>query len=378
MNIRSSSLAAALFVAAISPPPLDAQFEPADYVPSATIWELDTEYLHATDINRLAATLVGRFQAFGLDWSTSLGRTRLNVDYAPVRSADVIGRFKKLSRNNTSVQIQGSRSILPYTDFWLSAGFYDGFTNHNSLWLDEYYRQQFSRFDGYVAASPRGYNAGAGLVHDFGRWPGVLGVAVNFSQDDVAPGYDRPLFQELERGRERLFAGGLTLSLESVPLARVRLRHELRLSDVTDRDLRISYRGNLNVALAEAWVVRAELAYTGEPSRSADQADFHAESVALTLERDWSQRWFLSAHVRGYRDNGQIETSILVSAGPPPLETSQWGIALRHRGDRWTWKLGAASYRTRFDEIASPIRPFGNLYRDRDWALLDSTFGLTF
>ena len=125
-------------------------------------------------------------------------------------------------------------------------------------------------------------------------------------------------------------------------------------------------------------MARAEATYTAEASRNPDQSDFHAESLALTLERDWNELWFLSAHVRGYQDNGQIETSILVSTGPPPLTTTQWGIALRRKGERWSWKLGGAIYQTRFDEIASPIRPFGNLYRDRDWVLLDSTFSLSF
>lgn len=376
LPLATTSLLGLLFT--LSASGLRGQTDESSFNPPNSRWELDVENLHSPDISLLSSLLLNRLESGSLTWDNTIGHTLFDVDYQPFSSADVIGQPRHLIDSNLTGQIQLSHAPDLFTEYWISAGAYDGFTNHNSIWLDEYYRQQFSRFDGYIPASPWGFNASTGLVRDFGRWPGVVGASVSFSQDDVAPGYERPLFQDLERGRERLFTAGLNLSLETVPFARVRLRHELGISDVTDRDPRFNYRGNLNFALNETWVARGESTFTLESSRNAGQTDFHAGSLAVTLERDWDQTWFLSAHARGYRDNGQIETSILVSASPPPLETTEWGLTLRHRGDRWSWKLGAAIYQTRFEEIDSPIRPFGNLYRDRDWVLLDSTLSITY
>ena len=248
MNFLPSNAVAGLLCAALSLTPLMAQPETELPVPesSSQRWELDAENLHASDINLLSSSLLGRFSTGVVEWSSITGYNRLDVDYQPVSSADVIGQPNNLSESNQSGQIQASLSTSASTEYWLSAGFYEGFTNHNSLWLDEYYRQQFSRFEGYLPSSPQGQNIGTGWVHDFGKWPGVLGVAISYGQDDVAPGYDRPLFQALERGRERLYTSGLTLSIESVPFNHVRVRHELNLNDVSDRDLRLSYRGSLN------------------------------------------------------------------------------------------------------------------------------------
>ena len=69
---------------------------------------------------------------------------------------------------------------------------------------------------------------------------------------------------------------------------------------------------------------------------------------------------------------------ILVSSGPPPLDTSHLGLTLRHQGERSSWKLSVAAYDSDFDEIDSPILPFGNLYRDRDWLLASASYNHTF
>lgn len=341
-------------------------------------WEIDSEGLFSSDVDIFSTTLNYSQDNDRNNWSVIAIQSLLNIAYEPFATADIIGFARELTESNTALQFAVTKSPSPFLKFQISAGGYHGFSDHSSRWLDEYYQQQFSAFAGYKQANPWGYNAGINIQWETTSLFGIVGAAATFQQDDVAPGYDRPLFQALERGRERLLTGAITLSSEQIVTRRARVRHEVQVTSTTDREVRIGYRGNLNLALGEYWVARAEAAFTYEESSFASQPDFEAHSFGLNLERDWDERWFLGVHARTYEDNGQIETSILVSSGPPPLTTDQFGVSLRWQHERWSSKLSASSYRTRFDEVASDIRPFGNLYRDRNWVLIESTLRLQF
>jgi len=227
--------------------------------------------------------------------------------------------------------------------------------------------------EGYVEADPWGYNLSSGATWDTRSSFGILGATVAFQQDDVAPGYDRPLFQPLERGRERLYTGSLLLEQESILSKRARARHQLQFTKTTDRELRYRYAGYLNFAVSENWVIRGEAAATFEEVAAVGEEDFESVSAGLITEYDWAEKWYIGANIRRYEDTGQIETSILVSAGPPPLVTEHFGVFFRYQGEASAFKISVASYRTRFDAIDSPIRPFGNLYKDRDWLLASAS-----
>ena len=341
-------------------------------------YSANADVLTSSDISLYAFGLQRNqdFTASGLDLLVSYGV--IDIDYEPFPEADVIGRPTHLRETSPSAQVTVNLNPSSFIEYQLSGGGYQGFSDHNSLWLDEYYHQQFSGLEGYEEADPWGYNVSSGFTWDTTSIFGILSATVIFQQDDVAPGYDRPLFQPLERGRERLKTNSLLLEQESVLTPTTRVRHQLQLTKTTDRELRYRYNGNLNVALSENWVARLEGAYTFEAVDELGESNFKSHSVGWVVERDWDQIWFLSFTGRRYSDNGQIETSILVSAGPPPLDTDHFGIALRHQGESGSWKLSLASYQTRYDEIDSPIRPFGNLYQDRDWLLASASYNHAF
>ena len=333
--------------------------------------EFDFEVLRATDIALFSSTFSYRDTTPNADWNVALLYSLTQVDYEPFSLADVIGRPTRLEEQNHGLQLSKSFVRSPFLTYQLSGGGYGGFTDHTSLWLDEYYRQQFSGLDGYEIANPWGYNFSSGVIWDTrSRW-GIIGASTTFQQDDVAPGYDRPLFQELERGRARLHTGAFIVTIENVLTRHMRSLSEFQVSGTTDRELRFNYRSFVNTALGEHWVVRTEGAYTSEATSMEGERDFHAHSYGLTVEYDWNEKLFVGFHGRRYRDNGQIETSILVSSGPPPLETEQYGGSVRWQGERFSGKIGVAAYRTRFGEVETLIRPFGNLYRNRSWVLVD-------
>ena len=143
---------------------------------------------------------------------------------------------------------------------------------------------------------------------------------------------------------------------ESIISKKARMRNHVQLTQTTDRELRYRYSGNLNLAPAENLVIRIEGAATFEAVEAEEESDFSSYSEGITVEYDWDHKWFLGVTGRKYKDNGQIETSILISSGPPPLETSHLGIALRHQTDNISWKISLATYHSRFDEVDSTLR----------------------
>jgi len=377
-------------IRASAPPPFQQMDEPEDNLayttdgdappprPKGIAYTARFESLYSSDIFLFSADVLRRQAQESGYWDMWFSYGRIHIDYEPVPEADVIGEANRLEEPNAAFQLTKRFFRTPFLEFQISGGGYYGFTDPNSLWLDEYYRQQFSGLDGYVEAEPWGINLAAGFKWDSRSAAGILGLAAAFQQDDVAPGYDRPLFQPLERGEDRLYTGSLLFEQESIITRMVRVRNQFQLTQTTDRELRYSYNGNLNLAPVENWVIRLEGAATYEAVTEESESDFRSYSGGVTVEYDWDERWYLGLTGRKYRDNGQIETSILVSSGPPALETTHLGLSLRHQGEYSSWSLSLASYSTKYDEIDSPIRPFGNLYRDRDWISAAASFNHLF
>lgn len=353
------------------PPPAPLALDPVEYI-------VNSEVLHSSDISLQSLSILRRHSQKRWEWDLNMNFRRIDVDYEPFSDADIIGKQTRLLESNGSLQVSARYARSPILQYRFSGGGYYGFSDHRSLWLDEYYRQQFSGLSGYEYANPWGVNLSGGVQWDTLSSFGLLGMTLVAQQDDVAPGYDRPLFQELERGRQRLNTGSLLLEQESIISKNARMRHQASVTRTTDRQLRYRYSGYLNYSLSEHWVIRTEGTATFEATAAEGESDFHSYSAGITVERDWDQRLFVSLAGRKYEDNGQIETSILVSSGPPPLETTHLGATLRWQGERNAYKVSLASYRSRFDEVDSPIRPFGNLYKDRDWLLISLSFNRSF
>ena len=362
-------------------PPLSEKLSPESFSissPKGISYTAGVDWLNSSDVSLLTTNFQRRKTSINSEWELNFGYGHIDLVYEPVPEADVIGKPNKLEEGSLTTQYGYTVTMSSSFEVQLGGGAYKGFTDHGSLWLDEYYRQQFSGLEGYVDADPWGFNLLGGLTWDTQAAPGLITASLILAQDDVAPGYDRPLFQPLERGRETLHTGSLLLQQESVLTKTTRIQNQLQFTRTTDRGFRYLYGGFLNQAIGENWVLRAEGAYTYESVEDQDEFDFESHSVGVTLEYDWDQEWFLGFTGRRYSDNGQIETSILISAGPPPLETEHLGITLRRQGENSAWKISVATYSSKFDEVETTIRPFGNLYQNRDWFLLSSSYNFEF
>ncbi len=341
------------------------------------VMEANSEALWASGVTLTESSL-------GYRQTQRKSQLTLNVSYSTIDLAyqpadfDIISRPAGLSTHRIAAQIGLKQKLTSSLVAIGTGGFYDGYANYRTLWLDEYYRQYYSDVAGYNKSHPAGYNFSTGIRWEYQPASGFLQVDAIYSRDNVPSGYEivvRPPPQigtELVRSADRLETAGARLSLENVLTRRVRILNEFQMADTTDRDPRFSYQGSLNWAVAERWVLRSVLGL------SKEDPNFHSFSFASTLEYDWEQKWFVSLFGRYYKDNGEIDNPQLFNIAAPALETFQVGAGLRWQGDRWSFKLVAGPYFTRYASVEADVKPFEKLYRGRAWGLAQASLAFSF
>ena len=338
--------------------------------------EPSVEVLWSSDIILVESNFDYRVTGPHADFRLGVSYGIIDIDYEPFAAADIVGFPTHLSEGRPSLLLSYSRNLSSTLTLSATAGGYKGFTDHRSLWLDEYYRQQFSGIEGYLAADPRGINFSLGLRWEYLPNNGFIEVTGSYSEDYISPGYERVLFEPLFRGIDFLKSSSVEVNFENVLTPRLRSLQQFQFIDTTSRELRFSYQGSVNWAIKESWVLRTVGGATVEDD--ANRGTFNSFSVGFYLEHDWNETWFLSVAARYYQDNGQIEESLLVDSGVPPLQTFQSGITLRWQGEKSSFRIIAQPYFTRFDKLEQDVAPFANLYADRDWALLGVTYSRGF
>lgn len=299
------------------------------------------------------------------DWSgaVSVSRSAIRLDYEPA-PFDFRGESVDLDESTVAAQLNVERELGEGLWLALGLGGYDGFTNFRSVWLDEYYRQQFGDLSGvegaedYVQAKPMGLNAVVGARWEYRPAAGFAQLTVSALDDDVSPGYEID-FDGLRRGEMNLSTLALALSSENVLTKRIRSKVEALASKTSEREWRYGLRGAINWAAGSSWIIRAELGGTTE------RPQFDAYFGQLAVERSLGERWSVYSSYRYYRDTGEIENAFLFSAAAPGLESRRGGVGLRWQGER----IGIRAYLGRADADYEATRLntdfFQNLYRDR-------------
>ena len=77
---------------------------------------------------------------------------------------------------------------------------------------------------------------------------------------------------------------------------------------------------------------------------------------------------------RWYTDTGEIDDSLLLSSAAPELETWHIGLGIRWQGANSAVKLSGGPYFTRYGALGPYTESFHNLYRGRDWGIVQLAF----
>lgn len=329
----------------------------------------DFEGLFASDI-QLTQTMLGYTGSRGRwEGSAGFGAGTYGLDYEPV-PFDFLGRPERVDEQRWSGQLGLRFRLLDQLTLLGAAAYYDGFPDYRSLWFSTYYEQQFSELPGYVDPDPHGRTLSGGLRWEYLPAGGFLQAEFTHADEEIAPGYEID-FEGLRRGRSRLDTGVIRIAAENVPHRRVRLLNELRVSETTDRERRTAYQGSLNVSLGERWVLRT---YGG---LATEDPQFDAWYAGGSVEFEVAEAWLLSVAGRYYEDTGEIESSNFSNAAPG-VQTWHAGLGVRHVRERLAVKLFAAPYFTRHEPFGIGTAFFANLYKNRDWGLVQAAVELEF
>lgn len=339
--------------------------------PLSNLLEVGTEALWDTDFRLFQTSASWREARPGWEYLIQTGWNRYDLDYEPAPT-DFISQATNLKENMVSFQGRirvrwDSRLRLEWAGGW-----YEGFSDYRSVWLDEYYRQFFEPVPGYRASDPGGFHLGPALQWEAVPGSMVVQAGLVYQFDAVSPGYEKEPFRPLVRGTENLDTLAGTIGLEHVFTDRWRLSHEVRFTDTTERELRVGYRFSANGALGPDWVARVVGGVTHEgPS-------FLAWQCQGSLEYDLDQRWFVGVFGRYYDDNGLVRDPRLVSSASPPLVTFRTGLSVRHQSGRFSCKLAAGPYWTRYEEVSPISQDFSTLYASREWFFVEAALGYRF
>jgi len=328
-----------------------------------------TELVASPDI-KLTQSAVAYGQSIGRwDWKLTGTLKTFDEEYEPAGGFfDFLGFETDLEETTYGGQAEIRYQVSEPVQLVGGGGFYDGFDGYRSLWLDNYYRQQYSFLPGYEDADPWGVNASGAARWEYLPAQAILEGQVLYARDDVAPGYEIETtptggFGRLVRGRESLDTVSVRLSTENVLTRYIRTRLLVQWTDTTDRENRYAAQGDLNVALGNRWTWRSTAGYTEE------DPTFEAWFAGTTLEWEAFNSFFLSASGHYYEDTGEIVNSLQLSTAAPALMAKQVGVGVRYVWPHVAVKAFVGPYFTRYDAVDQGTMPFINLYKDRDWWL---------
>ncbi len=341
---------------------------PAGFAVSPNPMEFGAEWVDAGDITLMQGNWVGDFISTTWDSSLSFAYGHYSMDYVPV-PFDFNGEETRLSESNLALQFNTQNQVNRHLLLMGGAGVYDGFTNYRSVWLDEYYRQQFSHLtdvpgsENYVKADPKGVNATVGARWEYKPATGFAQINLSWLEDDVSPGYEID-FVGLRRGDIHLHTGAFIISTENIVSKRMRSYVSLRLSDTTERSTRYGADAALHVAVNDNWVIRWKI------GGATENPQFEAIYTSIALEHGVNDKlsWFVDA--RYYEDTGEIENALLFTSAAPGLRSERYGIGIRWIGDKWSSRFYLAPLHTDYDPTRKNTDFFQNLYSDRDWTIL--------
>lgn len=343
---------------------------------AATPWEFGAEFAGAGDVDLWQGSVVTTLAGTAGENAFSVAHNRLQIDYEPV-AFDFQGESRTRRESATALQWNARRQVNEAWTTLFGAGAYDGFTNYRSVWLDEYFRQQYSDLtsvpgaDLYTTADPHGFNVSAGARWMYRPASGFAQLTVSQLQDDVSPGYEID-FDGLRRGELTLTTTAINLALENVLTPRARSLIEVRAAKTSGREWRWGFEAGCNLALGERWVARLQA------GASTEDPQFDAWYGGATIEYEVSPAFAVFVSARYYEDTGEIENALLFSSAAPGLRSRQFGGGIRWKGDAWSARLYAAPLHSRYDPTNPDTDFFQNLYADRDWTIVQFAVARSF
>lgn len=290
--------------------------------------------------------------------AAGVGISAYQLDYAPGPTG---GEFENLDEVTEQYSLGLTRK---WNDRWsgtMNAGFYDGFSEYRSIWITEYYRQEFIGFpDGYQTPDPHGESIGGSVKWDYLPGTGLAEFSLRYAHDEIAPGWSfDPFVGSPVPGASSLNTVSGSLRAEHALTGWLKTQTEVSLRKVTDRDPR--------VGISHGWAASAgPVGFRLSGGYADEEPSYDALYGTAIIEWKLLQEWSAFAGYRLYSDSGEIQQSGFNASAPAVKSSEIFGGVLWDRGDI-TVSAGVGILKSDYEALGEDNIFFANLYRDRDW-----------
>ena len=292
------------------------------------------------------------------------------IDYRPPAAALVgMNADRYTSTNALRIATQGplGEDLLWFAE----CGGYVGFADYQSLWIDEYYRQNFESYPGYEDSDPMGVDGVLALRWDYLQTSGFFKASVFGGTDRIPPQWEADIGKPLTSTDATVQLIGTRLELENVLTTRLRTHNSLTVVSHTSRSPRWSLETMDNYALTDSWVLRGTL------GASLENPDFRAGWATLSAEWDSRQTWFLGLNLRYYSDSGDTNDLTYYGVTAPPATTFGANVSVRWSDGPRQASLSLGPYWTNYEQKEN-TSPVSVLFEDRSWMWLQAAWSYRF
>lgn len=327
-------------------------------------FDLEYELLDSSDIKVRSGS--ASYQQEREDWTFSgrFGYIGYLLAYRP--SPKLGGLDRSLSESTWSGDLSVSRKLNDSWEISLGGRVYDGFSDYRSIWIAEFYRQDFNfPSSGYYAPDPGGWSVTGGVAWS----PSItrqVSLDVTYGQDTIAPGWT---FQQPSNDLLQTYA--VSARWQETLSPKLKIETSLSLSDVTSRQHRIIAQTSWHYALTSQLTLRAQA------GGGKENPGFSSAYGGLYLHTELTSAWSVGVGARIYDDRGEIETSGF-NTSAPGLSSAEFGMTALYQKNSHALRVSLSHFDTNYEPVSAENADFENLYRDRSWIALRLAYSREF
>ena len=324
--------------------------------------DFETDGLFSGDIDVISSVL--RFEQNRGSWNFSgnVGQSYHRVEYTPTFVTSAVTRRE----NSQNYDFRVEKTINPYFTVTGSVAYGQGFTDHRSIWISEYY-DQLNGFDpAYREADPETFSGSLGLQWNYKPGKSFVSVALSQADTTIVPGWETDV-NELTgeatlfstQDTLRTFSG--TLIWNSIINSRLRSQQTLRIGRTESRRIRTQFQSEFAYALTDEFTMRLQLGGAHE------DPTFISRYGGVNFVYDFNQQWQLNLGYRYYEDTGEVNTSNFNTAAPA-ISTRELSAGLRWTNGSMSVLGSVGLYTTDYESVLGTGNVFfSGLYQDRDF-----------
>lgn len=334
------------------------------FLAGANRLDFEADGLFSDDVNIVSSSL--RYEQTRGSWnfSGSFGHLEHSVDYAPPRVGADPTAFRDESTQLFDLRVE--KIVNDNLTLTASASYSQGFLDHRSIWISEFYDQSFSLVPGYEEADPRNFSGTIGAVWNYKPGVGSLSVSLTQANAEIVPGwaieFDPAVgFPELTASADEVGTFSGTLTWSSTFGRRFRSHQTLRIGRTDGRRIFTQLQSEFAYAISNSLSARFQFGGAHE------DPTFLARFAGVGLVYDINPQWQLNLNFRYYEDTGEISSTAFTPAAPA-VRNREFSTGLRWSNGTTTVLASAGFYLTDYEGVEnSGNREFLNLYQDRDF-----------